>query len=65
MKKIAKEGHLINKSKNKNEAIKLFEKLNEPYKVQIINDSLQENDFQIYQQEKLIFLICIVPISQI
>ena len=51
MKKIVKEGHLVNKQiKNKNEAIKLFEKLNEPYKVQIINDSLQENDFQIYQQ---------------
>ena len=51
MKKIVKEGHLVNKQiKNKNEAIKLFEKLNEPYKVQIINDSFQENDFQIYQQ---------------
>ena len=51
MKKIVKEGHLVNKQiKNKNEAIKLFEKLNEPYKVQIINDSSQENDFQIYQQ---------------
>ena len=51
MKKIVKEGHSINKKiKKKNEAIKLFEKLNEPYKVQIINDSLQENDFQIYQQ---------------
>jgi threonyl-tRNA synthetase len=51
MKKIVREGHLVNKQiKNKNEAIKLFEKLNEPYKVQIINDSSQENDFQIYQQ---------------
>ena len=40
MKKIVNEGHLINKQiKNKNEAIKLFEKLKEPYKVQIINDS--------------------------
>ena len=51
MKKIVKEGHSINKIiKSKNEAIKLFEKLKEPYKVQIINDSLQESDFQIYQQ---------------
>ena len=51
MKKIVREGHSINKKiKKKNEAIKLFEMLNEPYKIQIINDSLQENDFQIYQQ---------------
>jgi len=63
MKKIVKEGHLINKKiKNKNEAIKLFEKLNEPYKVQIINDSLQENDFQIYQQgETNFFDLCKGP----
>ncbi len=63
MKKIVKEGHLVNKQiKNKNEAIKLFEKLNEPYKVQIINDSLQENDFQIYQQgETNFFDLCKGP----
>ncbi len=63
MKKIVKEGHLINKkNKNKNEAIKLFEKLNEPYKIQIINDSLQENDFQIYQQgETNFFDLCKGP----
>ena len=63
MKKIVKEGHLVNKKiKNKNEAIKLFQKLNEPYKIQIINDSLQENDFQIYQQgETNFFDLCKGP----
>ena len=63
MKKIVKEGHLLNKKKkNKNEVIKLFEKLNEPYKIQIINDSLQENDFQIYQQgETNFFDLCKGP----
>ena len=63
MKKIIKEGHLINKKiKNKDEAIKLFQKLEEPYKVQIIKDSLQENDFQIYQQgETNFFDLCKGP----
>ena len=60
MKKIVKEGHSINKKiKNKNDAIKLFEELNEPYKIKIINDSFQENDFQIYQQgETNFFDLC-------
>ena len=63
MKKIVKEGHLINKKvKDKNEAIKLFEELEEPYKIQIIKDSLQENDFQIYQQgETNFFDLCRGP----
>ncbi|MAZ46870.1 MAG: threonine--tRNA ligase [Rickettsiales bacterium] len=63
MKKIVKEGHLIKKKiKKKNEVIQLFESLNEPYKIQIINDSLQENDFQIYQQgETNFFDLCKGP----
>ena len=63
MKKIVKEGHSINKKiKNKNDAIKLFEELNEPYKIKIINDSFQENDFQIYQQgETNFFDLCKGP----
>ncbi|MFL2679241.1 MAG: threonine--tRNA ligase [Alphaproteobacteria bacterium] len=56
MRKIINEGHLINKTvKNKKEAIELFVKLNEPYKIKIINESSEENNFQIYQQGKTSF----------
>ena len=52
MKKIVKRGNKINKTfKSKQEAIHLFQSRKEKYKVEIINFSSQENDFQIYEQE--------------
>ena len=52
MKKIVKRGNKINKTlKSKEEAIHLFQSRKEKYKVEIINCSSQENDFQIYEQE--------------
>ena len=53
---------LIASPKTNNQTIKLFEELNEPYKIKIINDSFQENDFQIYQQgETNFFDLCKGP----
>ena len=52
MKRIVKRGNKINKTfKSKQEAIHLFQSRKEKYKVEIINFSSQENDFQIYKQE--------------
>ena len=52
MKRIVKRGNKINKTfKSKEEAIHLFQSREEKYKVEIINFSSQENDFQIYEQE--------------
>tara|TARA_B100001057_G_scaffold26849_1_gene24595 strand:- start:32 stop:1945 length:1914 start_codon:yes stop_codon:yes gene_type:complete len=51
MKKIVLKGENINKSiKTKSEALNLFKKRNEDYKMQIIDQSDQLDNFQIYQQ---------------
>ena len=51
MNKIINEGSEIKKTyKSKKEAIEMFERINEKYKVEIIKESVQENNFQIYQQ---------------
>ena len=52
MHKIIKKKSLITKRlESKKEALKIFESLNESYKQEIINDSDQENDFQLYYQD--------------
>ena len=52
MKKIVKQGHKIKKSfKTKQESIDLFNSRKESYKVEIINQSGQVKDFQIYEQD--------------
>ena len=57
MRNIIASGDLINKSLNtKKEAIKLFKSKQENYKVDIINDSDQEDNFQIYQQGESNFI---------
>ena len=57
MHNIIASGDLINKSLNtKKEAIKLFKSKQENYKVDIINDSDQEDNFQIYQQGESDFI---------
>ena len=56
MLKIIKDGANINKTiKSKKEAISLFDELSEPYKVNIIEESKQENNFQIYHQQNTDF----------
>ncbi len=53
MSRIINEGGEIKKTyKSKREAIEMFELLQENYKVEIIRDSDQEKDFQIYEQSK-------------
>ena len=57
MRNIIASGDLINKSLNtKKEALKLFKSKQENYKVDIINDSDQEDNFQIYQQGESDFI---------
>ena len=57
MKKIINDGSQIVKVlKKRDEAIKIFNERNEPYKVQIIEDSQQEDNFQIYTQQNSDFL---------
>ena len=57
MRNIIASGDLIKKSLNtKKEAIKLFKSKKENYKVDIINDSDQEDNFQIYQQGESDFI---------
>ena len=52
MHKIVKKKSLITKKlEPKKEALKIFESLNEPYKQEIINDSDQEDGFQLYYQD--------------
>tara|TARA_B100001175_G_scaffold110869_1_gene94108 strand:- start:1682 stop:3607 length:1926 start_codon:yes stop_codon:yes gene_type:complete len=52
MHKIIKKKSLITKRlESKKEALKIFQSLNESYKQEIINDSDQENDFQLYYQD--------------
>ena len=60
LEKIESEMHEILKSKSsitkkllsKKDALKLFKSLDEPYKQEIINESNQENEFQVYYQDK-------------
>ena len=57
MRNIIASGDLISKSLNtKKEAIKIFKAKQEDYKVDIINDSDQEDNFQIYQQGESDFI---------
>ena len=56
MKKIVDTGNLIQKFyKSKKEAINIFSKKNENYKVEIIQNSDQEDNFQVYKQENTEF----------
>ena len=43
---------ITKKLATKSEAIKVFKSLKEPYKQEIINDSNQEDDFQLYYQDQ-------------
>ena len=57
MKKIIKTGGQIIKTyKNKDEAIKIFKNKNENYKVKIIEDSDQQENFQIYKPANCDFI---------
>ena len=57
MKKILQDGAKIIKTfKSKNDAINLFGERNENYKIQIIKESEQNGNFQIYQQDKSNFI---------
>ena len=47
---IQKGGKIVKSLKKRDEALKIFQKKNEIYKVQIIEDSEQNDNFQIYQQ---------------
>ncbi len=59
---IATGSHLKKTLRSKKEAIQLFESENESYKIQIIEESDQENDFQIYKQkESNFFDLCRGP----
>ena len=63
MRKILMEGNEIKKSfMTKSQAIKQFKDRGEIYKVKIIEDSKQEEDFQIYSQEGTSFIdLCYGP----
>ena len=63
MHKIISSGNNIKKTLvTKDEAIKLFSRRNEPYKVEIIKDSTQEKNFQIYCQSNSDFIdLCYGP----
>ena len=63
MNQIIKKGSVIEKSfKSKKEALEMFKSEEEPYKVEIIEESDQEKDFQIYQQsESKFFDLCRGP----
>ena len=57
MKKIIKDGSKIVKTiKSKEEAINLFKKWDEKYKIEIIRESKQDKDFQIYEQTESDFV---------
>ena len=52
MKKIiSKESAIIKKLSNKKDALKIFKDLDQPYKQSIIQESQQEEDFQLYYQD--------------
>ncbi len=63
MNQIIKKGSVIKKFfKSKKEALEMFKSEEEPYKVEIIEESDQEKDFQIYQQsESKFFDLCRGP----
>ena len=63
MSKIIASREVINKTiHSKAEAIKLFDERNESYKIDIINNSEQNDNFQIYTQEKSGFIdLCYGP----
>jgi len=63
MSKIIASREVINKTiYSKAEAIKLFDERNESYKIDIINNSEQNDNFQIYTQEKSGFIdLCYGP----
>ena len=63
MNKIIKNGSAINKTiHSKEDAIKMFNERNETYKVDIINKSEQEDNFQIYTQGESGFIdLCYGP----
>ena len=48
---VKKKSHITKKLESKKDALKIFKSLNEPYKQEIINDSDQEDDFQLYYQD--------------
>ena len=48
---IKKKSLITKKLKSKKEALQIFKSLDEPYKQEIINDSDQEGDFQLYFQD--------------
>ena len=48
---IKKKSLITKKLKSKKEALQIFKSLDEPYKQEIINDSDQEDDFQLYFQD--------------
>ena len=57
MKKIIKGGSDIKKIiKKKDDVVSLFKDLKEPYKIKIINESSQNENFQIYQQTNSNFI---------
>ena len=63
MRKIISKGSIIRKTfHSKNDAISFFKKRNEDYKIEIIKDSGQSNNFQIYEQEDTDFIdLCYGP----
>ena len=63
MRKIISKGSIIRKTLHtKNDAISFFKKRNEDYKIEIINNSDQSNNFQIYEQEDSDFIdLCYGP----
>ena len=48
---VKKKSHITKKLESKKDALEIFKSLNEPYKQEIINDSDQEDDFQLYYQD--------------
>ena len=63
MNKIISRGEVINKKLyTKKDAIKLFDEINETYKIDIINNSDQDESFQIYSQQESGFIdLCYGP----
>jgi len=63
MRKIISKGSAIKKTfHSKNDAISFFKKRNEDYKIEIIKNSDQSNNFQIYEQEDSDFIdLCYGP----
>ena len=58
---IKSESSITKKLVSKKDAVKVFDSLGESYKKEIINESDQENDFQLYYQEDDFVDLCIGP----